>query len=489
MTRGPFEKGLARMHDVMSGHVERGALPGLIALVAHQGRVHVEVIGTMAFAAREPMRRDAIFRIASLTKPIAAVAAMILVEDGSLQLDAPIDPWLPELGNRRVLRSLDADLDDTVPANRPITLEDLLSFRLGFGTVMAPPNTYPIQAAEAELQLRTLGPPWPPTPHTPDEWIRRFGSLPLMHQPGERWLYNTGAQVLGVLLERAAGKPLESLLRDRIFEPLGMRDTGFSVSCNQRDRLTTAYATDPESGTWHVLDGVADSYWSSPPAFPSAAGWLVSTIDDYWAFVQMMTGRGAYQRPTIRVDLDDSSPFGRLLIAVTDPRGRRSMSDEDLAGRAVLGGHLRDQFRLETALHEKTQPVLATEQAQAVGVLHGPDRTVGIAQQKRVVRQRPGVGRVRVPSPLQVAHRPTVDAIVPGVIGARLEGFARMVRHKDRRAAGAAVHKGGVDGLPEIGLGRHVLDRVVNEHRVEAAPEPHRAHVAALVFALGVEPP
>jgi CubicO group peptidase (beta-lactamase class C family) len=279
----------------MAGHVERGSVPGLVALVAHQGKVHVEVLGTKAIGDAEPLRRDAVFRIASLTKPITAFATMILVDDGTLRLEDSVEDLLPELSNRRVLRSLDAELDDTVAAIRPITLEDLLSFRLGFGSVMVPPRTYPIQRAEEELHLSTLVPPWPPPPHSPDEWIRRLGTLPLMYQPGERWMYNTGAQVLGVLLERAAGKPLEVFLRERVFGPLGMHDTGFSVSPVQRHRLTTAYEPDPESGELALLDGVENSYWSHPPAFPNAAGWLVSTIDDYWSFVQAIVDKGVHR--------------------------------------------------------------------------------------------------------------------------------------------------------------------------------------------------
>jgi len=115
-----------------------------------------------------------------------------------------------------------------------------------------------------------------------------------MHQPGEQWMYNTGSQVLGVVLERAAGVPLEKLLRDRILDPLAMHDTGFSVPPTKRDRLTTAYRPDPASGAPRVADGNEGSYWSEPPAFPSAASWLVSTIDDYWAFVQMMLAHGEY---------------------------------------------------------------------------------------------------------------------------------------------------------------------------------------------------
>lgn len=142
--------------------------------------------------------------------------------------------------------------------------------------------------------MRSLGPPWPPTPWTPDGWIRRLGTLPLMHQPEEQWMYNTGTQALGVLLERAAGASVEAFLHARIFEPLGMADTGSSVPPDQLHRLTTAYAPDPESGDLAVLDSGKDSWWSRPPRFPDCSGWLVSTIDDYWAFVQMILGRGVY---------------------------------------------------------------------------------------------------------------------------------------------------------------------------------------------------
>ncbi len=296
-TDGLSQAGLARLHETMAEHVERGAMPGLVTLVARRGQAHVDVIGTRTFGDAEPMPRDAIFRIASLTKPVAAVAAMVLVDDGVVALDDPVERWLPELADRRVLRSLDAELDDTVPAVRPITVEDLLTFRLGFGSIMAPPGTYPIQTAEADLQLATLGPPWPPPPFGPDEWIRRFATLPLLHQPGEQWMYNTGAQVLGILLERAGGQPLEALLRDRLFGPLGMVDTGFSVPPDRLGRFTTAYAPDPKPGVTeviNVLDPIEGSWWGRPPALPNAAGWMVSTIDDFWAFARMLVDRGVH---------------------------------------------------------------------------------------------------------------------------------------------------------------------------------------------------
>jgi len=254
---------------------------------------------------------------------------MSLVEEGLLRLDEPIDELLPELADRRILRAIDAELDDTVPANRPITVEDLLSSRFGFGSVMAPPDSYPIQRAEAELGLQSIGgPPWPPVAHDVDGWIGALGSLPLMYQPGEQWLYNSSAQVLGVLLARASGQPLESLLRERIFGPLGMTDTGFTVPAEHLSRLTTAYRPDPDTGELSVLDGVVDSWWSTPPTFPDAAGWLVSTIDDYWLFVSMLLAGGAGQGERIL------SPASVALMT-TD----RLTSSQREASEVFLGEH------------------------------------------------------------------------------------------------------------------------------------------------------
>src|SRR5262249_15472864 len=237
-----------------------------------------------------PMAADTVVRIASLTKPITAAATMVLVEEGHLRLDEPVDRLLPELAERRVLCSIEAELDDTVPATRAITVEDLLTFRLGFGSVMLPPGSTPIQRAEAELQLRTMGPPWPPPPLGPDEWIKRLGTLPLLAQPGERWLYNTGAQVLGVLIERAAQVPLAQFLRSKLFDPLGMADTGFSWPTNAHARVATAYASD-ENGQPALFDR-PEGYWLEPPSLPNAAAGLVSTIEDFWAFVRLLRDGG-----------------------------------------------------------------------------------------------------------------------------------------------------------------------------------------------------
>jgi len=282
---------LGRMHDVMAGHVEPGDVAGLVALVSRRGAVHVDAIGTTALGGGDPVRRDSIFRISSMTKPITAAAAMILVEECKPRLDEPVDRLLPELADRKVLTRLDGPLGDTVTAIRPITVRDLLAFTMGFGIDIAPPDTYPIQQAMSELQLGQ-GPPSPAAPAAPNEWIRRLGTLPLMHQPGQRWMYNMGSDVLGVLIARAAGRPFETFLRERIFEPLGMNDTGFSVPAAKLGRFATAYWTDPETGALALYDEAEGGQWSRPPAFPSGAGGLVSTVDDYLAFGQMMLDQG-----------------------------------------------------------------------------------------------------------------------------------------------------------------------------------------------------
>jgi CubicO group peptidase (beta-lactamase class C family) len=153
-TGGLSQARLGRLRAAMSGHVERGQAAGIVTLVSRRGEVHVDAVGNKAVGANDPMRRDTIFRIASVTKPMTAVAAMILVEECKLRLDDPFDRWLPELANRKVLRAVDGPLDDTVPASRPITVRDLLAFRLGYGAVMVFPPRYPIQKAMEEAGSR-----------------------------------------------------------------------------------------------------------------------------------------------------------------------------------------------------------------------------------------------------------------------------------------------------------------------------------------------
>ena len=294
---------LKRLHGAARQAVETGEVAGAITLVHRKGETVVDVVGHKDKEGAARLGRDSIFRIASMSKPITAVAAMILVEEGRLRLDEPVDRLLPELSGRQVLKDISGPLDDTVPAHRPITLRDLLTFRLGFGMVIGPPGTpSPIQQAMADRQIMGLK---PPTPHAPDEWMKQFGALPLMHQPGEKWMYHTGSDVLGVLVARAAGMGFEAFLKERIFEPLGMKDTGFSVSKKQLGRLTSCYSINAETGALELYDEPASSSWASPPAFPAGGGGMVSTVDDYLAFGQMMLNGGRLgkerilSRPTV----------------------------------------------------------------------------------------------------------------------------------------------------------------------------------------------
>lgn len=322
---------LSQLRERMSGYVEAGHCPGVVMLVASGDDVHVEAIGTMSFDGL-PMSRDTVFRIASLTKPMVAAVTMSLVDSGALHLDTRVDEILPEMSDRRVLRSIDAELDDTVPAVRPIVVEDLLTLTFGFGTVMSVPGDYPFQVAEAQLDLATLRPPWPPTPHAPDEWLRLFASLPLLYQPGERWLYNTGLQVLGVLISRCAGAPLEALMRERLFEPLGMTETAMSVRPDQVARLATMYTDDPDSGSARALDEPHNSFWGAPPSFPNGGGGLVSTIDDVWAFVSMLLAGGSHGG--VRV-IDESSV--RLMLSERLTPQQRASGEPFLSDRFSWG--------------------------------------------------------------------------------------------------------------------------------------------------------
>lgn len=288
---------LARMHDTLLRHVDSGRLPGLVALISRRGATHAYAIGTLAFDRTEPMRPDTIFRLASVTKLITAVAAMILVEECRLRLDDPVDEFLPELANRKVLRTIESELDDTVPAKRSITLRDLLTFRSGYGEVAFLSPTCPMQRALIAARLPLSA--WL-FPGTPDEFMQCLGRLPLVHQPGERWLYHMSADILGVLIARTAGMPLSAFMRERIFEPLGMSDTGFTVPQAKLGRVATCYQMDFSTGEITVLEEARNDLLARPCAFESGAGdQFLSTADDLLAFGRMMLNRGTYGKERI----------------------------------------------------------------------------------------------------------------------------------------------------------------------------------------------
>jgi CubicO group peptidase (beta-lactamase class C family) len=274
--------------------VARGDVPGLVALVSRCGETHVEALGVQTLEGGVPMARDTIFRIASMTKPIVAVAALMLIEECVFGLDDPVDRFLPELANPKVLKSLESEVTDTVPAHRPISVRDLLTFRLGTGFVIAFPPKYPIQKAFADAGLA----PGPKAPDlTNDAFMSRIASMPLICQPGTRWLYHTGSDLLSVLVARASGKPLGDFMRERIFEPLGMKDTGFMVPAAGLGRLASAYRRDPEKNVLVLADDARDSRFSRPAPFHSGGGGLVSTADDFLAFFRMMLNKGVGSGP------------------------------------------------------------------------------------------------------------------------------------------------------------------------------------------------
>lgn len=263
--------------DAVRPHVG-AALPGAVVGVLHRGAVSVAAAGAL-----EP---DGVVRISSNTKPIVAALTLALVEDGTLSLDTPVERHVPELADRRVLRHPGADLDDTVPAARSISVRDLLTMRMGFGHVLDGPGPAVERAAAAGLGF---GPPDPALPLSPDEWVARFAELPLLDQPGTAWRYEISFAVLGVLLARAADAPLDVLLRERVLEPLSMDDTGFRAA---PDALPPAYRQGDDDLV--VFDaGGADSRWTVAPAFPDACGGLVSTARDLLRFAGMLLAGGA----------------------------------------------------------------------------------------------------------------------------------------------------------------------------------------------------
>lgn len=275
-----------RLRDAVAPHVDAGEVPGAILAVSRGGEHRIEAVGASA-PGGPPLAPDAVVRISSMTKPLVAALTLALAEDGVLAVEDPVERWVPELAERRVLRRLDAAPEDTVPAERPITVADVLTMRMGFGFVFGGPCPVLDLAAAAGLGI---GPPDPANPLTPDEWTARFARLPLLHQPGADWMYDLAYGVLGVLLARAAGAPLDELLRDRLLAPLGMTDTGFAVPAHARARLIPCYTRD--DGGLAPYDGVEDSRWLRRPAFPDPRGGLVSTAADYLRFADLLLAGG-----------------------------------------------------------------------------------------------------------------------------------------------------------------------------------------------------
>ncbi|MFJ2890639.1 serine hydrolase domain-containing protein [Streptomyces sp. NPDC087305] len=276
---------MSSLHDTLRRRVDDGTVPGAVGLVARGDDVEVVAVGSVDVEGTAPMARDSIFRIASVSKPVTAAAVLALVEDGRLALDAPVEEWLPELAKPMVVRTPSSPVDDVVPAERPVTVEDLLSFRAGWGF----PDDFFLSAVQALLAFQQDGRA-PYLQPGPDEWLAALAKIPMVRQPGAAWLYNTCSDIQGVLVARASGSSFPDFLAERFFGPLGMTDTGFSVPESKRSRFTTAY-TPGELGALEQAD-TPDGGFSRPPAFPSGAGGLVSTADDLLAFHRMLGADG-----------------------------------------------------------------------------------------------------------------------------------------------------------------------------------------------------
>ena len=289
---------MADLEATLRPYVDSGAIPGLVALVARGDEVEVLTLGAQD-SSGTPMARDSIFRAASITKPLTAALTMMLVEDGRIDLDAPVGDLLPELAQPRVLRTLESPLDDTVACARPITARHLLTGTAGHGFCTWDSAVTPLlmerlgQAADDIHEVPA-----------PDEWMRRLSEIPLLHQPGEGWTYNASYDVLGVLAARAAGQDLADVMADRLLEPLGMHDTGFHVPDEERHRFTTLHGA--HDGALRVRDE-PDGCFARPPAFASGSGGLVTTADDWLAFGRTLLadGGGLLQPESVRLMMTD----------------------------------------------------------------------------------------------------------------------------------------------------------------------------------------
>ncbi|MEW1772067.1 serine hydrolase domain-containing protein [Streptomyces sp. NPDC086777] len=288
---------LSPLHATLHRHVEAGTVPGAVGLVARGDDVEVVAVGHTDVEGSAPMARDSVFRIASLTKPITAAAVLMLVDEGRIGLGDPVADWLPELAKPMVVRTPGSPVDDVVPAVRQVTVEDLLSFRAGWGL----PDDFSLPAAQALFAVQDHGIPFRDWPD-PDTWLGLLGQVPMLHQPGEAWLYGTASALQGILVARVSGRSFPDFLAERIFEPLGMRDTAFEVPAAKRHRFTSSYAPAAD-GTLHLTD-TPDGAYSSPPRFPSGGGGLVSTADDWLAFARLLLNVGA-------------APDGRRLLTAT----------------------------------------------------------------------------------------------------------------------------------------------------------------------------
>ncbi len=284
VTRAGFDPALlARAPEGLKSVVDSGDLSGAVTLIWRAGDiVQTTAYGQADIEAARPMARDTLFRIASMTKPITSVAALMLMEEGQLSPEDPIGRWAPEFTDMRVLRDAVGPLDDTYPAPREITVEDLMTHRAGLAYAFT--SVGPIAHAHHAALGDVLS-----QPMTPDAWMKALGGLPLSYPPGERFHYSHATDVLGFLVGRVAGMDFRRFLFERIFEPLGMIDTDFYIPPEKRDRAAVVYRLDE---TADALEPVEFTRYDAPPVFCGGGGGLISTADDYLTFARMLLNGG-----------------------------------------------------------------------------------------------------------------------------------------------------------------------------------------------------
>lgn len=274
---------------MLDRYVDAGDIAGATALAWQEERaVQSAAVGRRDIAAGLPVERDTLFRIASLSKPITSVVALTLLEEGRFALDDPISRFAPEFEDMRVLRVADGALDDTVPALRPMTFEDLLTHRAGL--TYADTGAGPLARAYAAALGGTID-----SDVAPDDWIARLAVLPLVDQPGANFNYSCATDLLGLLLARMEGAPLGEVMKKRLFDPLGMKDTGFSVPSSQRHRRAKMYGFDDDGGLAERAIGPGGAFQVERPEdmrFESGGQGLWSTVDDYLRFARLFIGAG-----------------------------------------------------------------------------------------------------------------------------------------------------------------------------------------------------
>lgn len=273
--------------DALSAHFQEkvvaGDLSGLTTLVSRKGKVvHFEAYGHADMASGKTLEKDAIFRIYSMTKPVTGVAMMMLYEEGLFDLDDPVSTYIPAFGNQAVFKAQDETGEtETVPVHRDMTIRDLMRHTAGL-TYGVFGNT-PVDKLYQSGGVLEAG-------LTADEWIKRLGDQPLLYQPGDAWVYSFATDVQGYLVEILSGMTLDAFFRERIFAPLGMKDTGFYINGDKLDRLVTMYQR-KEEGLEKTADPYFPDYTKKPASF-SGGGGLLSTTSDYWRFAQMLLNGG-----------------------------------------------------------------------------------------------------------------------------------------------------------------------------------------------------